>query len=377
MKFFLLSILSLITITIDAQDLSKWMQENWDILSSKSLQQIVIPGSHDAGMSYVNNCTSFANTCNTRTQTLPIGEQLQNGFRYFDLRPNFYNPTVGDNEWYLGHYSEIENVLGEGCNGEPLAAVLGEVAGFLKNNPEIVILDFSHYYYTYSSVDIYHNFTVDKLNADITLDHCPFSPCKFNYATGNSSYPGLIQLINQALSPYLYSNINLKQEIAETPLTKLLPDGAQNGIAIVILESPQGYALPTGMYRDDQINIYNNYANSDDLKTMISDQKGKFLARAPLDSLKSPYDPHDMFLLSWTLTQQPGEAVACVGDPLDPLTILYLADIANDVLSDTLNTWHSSGLINPTTIPNIIYTDNNNASIAEVSILLNKQLYEK
>ena len=52
----------------------------------QALQQLALPGSHDAGMSTFTGGRG-AVACNSVTQSLDIGQQLALGVRYFDLRP--------------------------------------------------------------------------------------------------------------------------------------------------------------------------------------------------------------------------------------------------------------------------------------------------
>ena len=75
---------------------SSWMGDF--LLSNKSdytLKDIVIPGSHDAGMSVLTAAggqqKGTINECNTLTQVLNIEGQLESGIRMFDLRIGIYN----------------------------------------------------------------------------------------------------------------------------------------------------------------------------------------------------------------------------------------------------------------------------------------------
>ena len=84
---------------------ASWMQDI--LLPTKghyTLRDIVIPGSHDAGMSVLNGIggtvSTSINDCNTLTQTISIGKQLNAGIRMFDLRAGMYKDYL-----YTQHFS--------------------------------------------------------------------------------------------------------------------------------------------------------------------------------------------------------------------------------------------------------------------------------
>lgn len=116
-------------------DNSTWMG---DILApSIRLNQIVMPGSHDAGMSLGS---SYA-----QTQDLDISAQLQNGARWFDLRFFIKN---GDARTYHGSF--LKRVQNRGWDtmittaGESYDDIIQSVIEFLSWNPdEFLFLRFS------------------------------------------------------------------------------------------------------------------------------------------------------------------------------------------------------------------------------------------
>ena len=66
--------------------------------TSKTLQDIVIPGAHDAGMSVLSGTggqqAGTINPCNTLTQKMNIEQQLNAGIRMFDLRAGTYQKQL-------------------------------------------------------------------------------------------------------------------------------------------------------------------------------------------------------------------------------------------------------------------------------------------
>lgn len=64
-----------------------WMNQLRDIISGRTLKQIVMAGTHDAGMSKLTDAmVSVGSERNTQTQALNIYDQLRAGSRWMDLR---------------------------------------------------------------------------------------------------------------------------------------------------------------------------------------------------------------------------------------------------------------------------------------------------
>lgn len=90
-----------------------WMHSTLNVIGDKTLRDISLPGAHDAGMGPDFKAGTFgSDTANTKTQALTIGGQLDQGARWFDIRP-----VIGDGgKWLTGHYSGGPHSLGG--NGE-------------------------------------------------------------------------------------------------------------------------------------------------------------------------------------------------------------------------------------------------------------------
>jgi hypothetical protein len=99
-----------------------WMQQSMGSLANRTLKQITMPGSHDAGMDRYDPGTLGANFANTQSQYLDVGGQLNIGSRYFDLRP-----VLSNGKWVSGHYSEIENLGWVGGNGQPIEEMVSQI----------------------------------------------------------------------------------------------------------------------------------------------------------------------------------------------------------------------------------------------------------
>ena len=292
-----------------------WMQNSLAALGSRTLLDLCIPGSHDAGMSQFNSHTAFAATCNTITQTNSIGGQLSLGSRYFDIRP-----VISAGQYYTGHYSLVSQINSwQGANGESIASIVNDVNAFTANNKELVILYLSH-----------------DLNTD----------------AGNNNYPGFDQDEWNSLFAILKGINNLYVAPADANLTKLTLNQfiGNNKAAVVLIVDPTNSGIQLGSYAGNgffpatALNLFNSYSNTNDLPTMTSDQLSKMKAERTPPNLS-------YFLLSWTLSQDNTEVTTCAIGTAN--SILDLANIANQALPGTLLQNVSSNCY-----PNIIYTDN-------------------
>lgn len=98
-----------------------WMQQNLGSLGNRTLKEICMPGSHDAGMSSYSPGTVGADFENTQAQYLNFGDQLKYGSRYFDLRP-----VLSNGKFVSGHYSEVDGVW-LGGNGEAISDIVNQI----------------------------------------------------------------------------------------------------------------------------------------------------------------------------------------------------------------------------------------------------------
>jgi hypothetical protein len=127
-----------------------WMTRDMHLIRRKPLNEVAIPGSHDAGTSGMHTGSPWtpgrrewwvplarAFKCVTvrysKTQTLSVLEQARLGVRYFDLRAAPYNdPELGRRTYRFTH----------GLLGDDFLAGVGDLCQFAMQNPcEILILD--------------------------------------------------------------------------------------------------------------------------------------------------------------------------------------------------------------------------------------------
>jgi hypothetical protein len=334
---------------------AKWMEQMIGPAgSNKTLKDIVIPGSHDAGMSVLTATggqqKGTINDCNTLTQKLNIAQQLNAGIRMFDFRAGTYNKLL-----YTKHASSdcMEDALGGGY-GERLYTVATAIKQFLQtNNQEIVLATFSHFCEKETPLQTLKDSLFHWIGADLI------------YTATNSSYD-------------------------RVPLSKLA------GKVILSFEVPLNpdNRFPTCSIADQSaafVNFRRTYAATNNLNNLLDKEKAFFTALGSPGALAQ----NDMIRLDWQLTQSNDEApVICnefEDDKINPIVngVLLLTNVirknksiinhaigANAVLPVKLNEWIAAGIINKQNKPQILYVDVAGTWITDYCInLLRSDLY--
>ncbi|TRX48382.1 hypothetical protein FNH22_29130 [Fulvivirga sp. M361] len=293
-------------------DTANWMKQ---VNDSVKLDQIMMPGSHDAGMSELSHCAppGLADGY-TKTQSGSIGQQLADGSRYFDIRVDYdYNALVTyhrTKQW--------------GCNGQGLVQVLDQVKTFLTAHPsETAILKFSH-------IRDYD-------------DHDPaVTKQKIN------------ELLN-SYSDFIYVNASGSINLAEVIL------GNTRGKMILVFDYSEFIDPASGRFRykngdsiqsGANVTVYDRYSDTSDYEEMKNDQLQKW---NEYGGLGRGY----LFLLSWTLTPEPPGK-----------TVSTLAAEANAQLAGVL---YDQIMIANAGKPNIVYIDFLNSTVTQSIILYNLQ----
>jgi hypothetical protein len=248
------------------RDRANWMRDNLFWLGNKTLKDIVIPGSHDAGM-YRGEDLGFG----ALAQDQSVYDQLRGGVRYFDFR------VLAGNPQYIYHgYSWAK--------GPPLYEVLNDVQRFMADgHQEAVILKFSHF----------KNFAGCS-PAQQSPDYAVFASSLYN-----------------ALSPWLHQTGSSGLHPGRVPLSELLSTG---GKVIAVVDEDWATSMCsqsepyTFVYRDwnsstpehGQFKVFDAYTKTFSYDTMSSDQIGKFFSYNGRME-KDPKVECDLFLLSWAI----------------------------------------------------------------------------
>ncbi len=339
--------------SLTSYNANKWMEQFLAAdKSQKTLKDIVIPGSHDAGMSVLTATggqqKGTINACNTLTQLISIEEQLMKGIRMFDLRVGKHNQML-----YTKHAASdcMEDAIGGGY-GERLKTVALGLKKFLQvNSNEIVLISFSHF-----------------CEKEAPLKELQDS------------------LINWIGEDQIYKNTAVA--IADVPLKQLA------GKVILSFEIPNwNHSLfPRCDMTDTStafINFRRAYASTNDMKKLIQTEQDFFT------KLRTGVSKNDIIRLDWQITQSADEASAVCNDfqdeHLNPLvngaillanmirknkSIIDHAKIANQQLPVKMNEWVSNKTITNKNKPNIMYVDVAGAWVTDYCIfLLQSPLY--
>lgn len=303
-----------------------WMQQTLGTIGYRALRHVCIPGTHDAGMSVLGSHTVFINNGNVLTQYTSIGNQLNLGSRYLDIRP-----CISSGKYVTGHYSSVDAgpYKGwQGANGQSIADIINDLNAFTAKNKELVILNLSHAY---------------------------------NTDAGNNNYPDFNQAQWDGLLQQLASGVqNLFVSPGDYDLTNLTISqfiGGSKAAVVIVVEPGNislGFYAGKGFYTYGQVNAWNKYADSNDVNQMISDQTTKMK-----NNRQNPNQSY--FLLSWTLTQNGTQAF--LGTP----SILDLANQANPRVHVELLRSCSKQ-----TYPNIIMVDGmKDSDVAALAVAVN------
>lgn len=151
-----------------ANKLRGWMGQDMAFIGNKRLADIAIPGTHDSGTARVSGLLSST----AKTQTQSIGQQLQDGIRYLDLRvlgvdPNSFRfildqvnktnyyaelPCPAITDYYIYHNSDYNKIAN--LTSYRLNEALSDIKAFVSNpfnTNEVVILDFQNLGYVADS----------------------------------------------------------------------------------------------------------------------------------------------------------------------------------------------------------------------------------
>jgi len=246
-------------------DRAGWMQDRLDQLGSKKINQLFIPGSHDAGM-YTGGFSTLG-----KTQELSIYGQLAAGQRYFDLRVEWNDPV-----FHIHH---------NGINGPLLSDVLQQIADFCNEQKELVILDFSHFSH-------------------------------FGETADSTIYDKFVAEVSGKLDTWMVKTKPAETRLADMTLSDYISDGM--AVLVVVDESwPVDYpAEGFWVFRNSesdtadegQLRVFDQYAKDMDYDDVKKDQTEKYEA---YNGFCDPDEtvPCDLFLLSWTCTSPIGAGV--------------------------------------------------------------------
>ena len=121
-----------------------------EVIKDRPLRHVVMPGSHDSGMSKLTGAIlTGASSSNTQTQGLSTYDQLRMGARWFDLRVQTVHQVApkccDDYEFWTTHVNDERAEVSIGQSGEHLDEVVDNINKFTNESPgEVIILQFRY-----------------------------------------------------------------------------------------------------------------------------------------------------------------------------------------------------------------------------------------
>ncbi|KND91669.1 PI-PLC X-box domain-containing protein [Tolypocladium ophioglossoides CBS 100239] len=188
-----------------------WMRGIYDVIKDRKIQHVIMPGTHDSGMSRISGkIASIGIPSNTQTQGINIYDQLRAGARWFDLRIATVHkvPNEGDYGFWVLHVNDEKAEVVIGNSGESLDDVVSEINRFTAENPGEVIFFRVRYLIgvrevpslgpMYWGKDIVNQF-FGKLkgvnNRCPNLDATPFNQQKASYFMDRNGGKGCVMLL--------------------------------------------------------------------------------------------------------------------------------------------------------------------------------------
>lgn len=336
------------------EDRCKWMAH----YTNRTLGSLVIPGSHDAGMSEINNFTG-GTADSAKTQIQDIAYQLNAGIRYFDIRPIFDSMTDSSQIW-TGHYSP-PGFFFVGAEGQQMKQVLSQVNDFITQSTsvnEVVILKFSHF--------------IDTQGANHYFSES---------AESDSDKQTLIDLLTSLIddemkNSYLYVHDPSGPRITEKKLSEIT-NGKGKVILLYDLRDLKNISLPSyactymdmvdpdTMALDPNVTkasadwvMYDNYSKTPDVNVMVSRTADNGQVSRMMNAANHA---GDMYLCSWTLTLTTGMSM----NP-DAFSILENAQNANGVLAQDMLSQLAKSAFTADLLPNILYVDAADGFVSDV-----------
>ncbi|KAG8414320.1 hypothetical protein J3459_014860 [Metarhizium acridum] len=232
-----------------------WMKGIYDAIKDRRMQHIVMPATHDSGMSRISGkIGSIGTEVNTQTQGLNIYNQLRAGARLFDLRVGSVH-KVGSQDSYSFWTMHVNDELAKvviGNTGESLDDVVNEVNQFTAENPGEVIF-----------------FRVRYLNG--ILDIPTAGPIYWTADIVNNFFSKLKGINNRC------GNLDLNTKFNKQKASYFMDQNSGKGCVLFLLNGnlkpdvPQD-SVPDGIYKNSMMDVWDHWSNLPDTENMANDQ---------------------------------------------------------------------------------------------------------
>ena len=261
-----------------------WMKGMYDVIKDRKVQHLVMPGSHDAGMSRISgNLASVGTKPNTQTQGLTIYDQLRVGSRLFDLRVGTVhkNDDISSYGYWVMHVNNEKADVAIGNTGESLDDVIGEVNKFTAENPGEIVF-----------------FRVRYL---IGLREIPVGGPIYWNSTMVNEFFGKLKGINNRCG-----GLDTGTKFNQQKASYFMDRNGGKGCVLFLLNGDFNSDVPQdspadGIYQGSAMDVWDNWSDVADTETMANDQVADWKTVGRSGSFTN-----DQFLISqWLVSADP------------------------------------------------------------------------
>ncbi|PNY23807.1 PI-PLC X-box domain-containing protein [Tolypocladium capitatum] len=301
-----------------------WMKGIYDVIKDRKIQHIVMPGTHDSGMSRISEkILSLGAAANTQTQGISIYDQLRAGARWFDLRIATVHslPNEADYGFWIVHVNDERAEVAIGNSGESLDDVVSEINRFTAENPGEVM--FFHVRYLVG---------IRKVPS--------LGPIYWTKDIVNEFFGKLKGVNNRC--PNLDANVQFNQQNA----SYFMDRNGGKGCVVFLLDGDLTDDVPhdsvgDGIYQGNRMDVWDNWSNLPDTEAMTKDQAAGWKSVG-----RGGQSGNDRFLISqWLVT---ADAATSTLNTLQNIAILP----TNPALY-----WMGVNNMSPDSWPNVLMVD--------------------
>lgn len=240
-----------------------WQKNMYDVIKDRQLQHVVIPGTHDSGLSVISNQIIGGGISeNTQTQGINIYNQLYAGSRYFDLRVGSVHSITNTSKYsfWSMHVNDETAEVALGNTGESLDSIISEINQFTSESPGEVII-----------------FHVRYL---VGIREVPsLGPIYWSSSIVNDFFNKLRGVNNRC------GNLDTSSTFNQKPASYFMDQNGGNGCVLFLLAGdlqsgvPQD-SIPDGIYRANVLTINDDWSDLGDTQPMAEDQASDWKAVA-------------------------------------------------------------------------------------------------
>ncbi|KAL4935062.1 hypothetical protein BDV06DRAFT_139020 [Aspergillus oleicola] len=300
-----------------------WMKQLYDVIKDRSLQHIVMPGTHDSGMSTISGeIVSIGSEANTQTQALNIYDQLRAGARWFDLRiVSVHQSDQSDYAFWTAHVNDETASVPIGNTGESLSDIISEINQFTSENPgEIVFF---------------------KVRYLIGIKRVPSGPVYWDTAIANNFFTELKKINNRC------GNLDTNTQFQDQKASYFMDQNNGSGCVLFLLDGGNlqngvpSSSVADGLYPASVMTVNDHWSDLSTTQPVAEDQISTWSAINRV----SPFTNDEFLISQWLVS----------ADALQT-TALTIQNIAIMPTNPALY-WAGVNAMSPTKWPNVLLVD--------------------